>query len=145
MKQELLARVEGQMSKALDRMESSDPNSEGYGQALDDLIRLGGLIDADRKSAAEVTKACTESDRAKTFDVIESAKVDIEKEKVLLEKGRLTLDENRLKADKTKTWVDAGVKGGEILAGLTLGASAIFADQKGLFVSKTGLQILKKI
>ena len=123
--------IEKEMEKLAERLGKLEQGSDDYAAALADMTTLSNLINADRKSRGEFALASVEVSKEEFNESHETKKLELEKDKLKHEGKKLITD-----------GVATGVK-----AGVAFGATAlaVYADQKGLFVSKHGISVAPDI
>lgn len=105
---------------------------------------LEGEMERILSAMAEMTPGSDEyrvalEDLTKIRDLIEKD------EKLLTEFEKLGLERKKVKTDKALKIADIAVNGGKIIAVIGTTALCIMADQKGLFVSKLGMNSIPKL
>lgn len=123
--------IEKEMEKLAERLGKLEQGSDDYAAALADMTTLSNLINADRKSRGEFALASVEVSKEEFNESHETKKLALEQEK-LKHEGKKMITEG----------VTSGVKYGVALGATAL---AVYADQKGLFVSKNGLNVAPDI
>lgn len=138
MREEAINLLEDEQIRILKALSGLAPGSNEYANTLKDLETLSGVLSEDRKVRAEASKVMLEHDRLALDTTVENAKIDQAKAQNLLE-------ELKLKEAKKDRWTKLGISGVELVqAGVCVGM-AVFANETGLFVSKDGLAMTRKI
>lgn len=148
MTDEAVKLVDEEIAKILKKMGTLVPGSPEYVEQLNCINQLSDLINQNRKSRADVTRACVEADKQSFTEEFEKKKQDFfeenETEKMELEKGKLELDKDKLKAQKMEGWIDAGKEAAKLLGIGVITAGCIRADMDGSMISKVGMAFLPK-
>ena len=162
MTDEALRLVEGEMKRLLETMQTLEPSSSDYKTALLECQKLSNMINEDKKVCAEVTKTCSELEKADTLASLESRKLEaqnlrdihewdfeekrleLEKQRIAVEEQKNKVDSNRTKADIARTVVDGLAKGLTIVGTLIAVDKVTSADLSGDYISKPAMSFLPK-
>lgn len=138
MREEAINLLEDEQSRILKALSGLAPGSNDYANALKDLETLSGILSDDRKTRAEASKVMLEHDRLQLDTTVENRKLE-------LADLQQKLEEAKLKEAEKDRWTKLGISGVDLLkAGACVGM-AVFANETGLFVSKDGLAMTRKI
>ena len=138
MREEAINLLEDEQTRILKALSGLAPGSNEYANALKDLETLSGVLSDDRKTRAEASKVMLEHDRLQLDTTVENRKLE-------LADLQQKLEEAKLREAKKDRWTKLGISGVELVqAGVCVGM-AVFANETGLFVSKDGLAMTRKI
>ena len=138
MREEAINLLEDEQTRILKALSGLAPGSNEYANALKDLETLSRVLSDDRKTRAEASKVMLEHDRLQLDTTVENRKLE-------LADLQQKLEEAKLREAKKDRWTKLGISGVELVqAGVCVGM-AVFANETGLFVSKDGLAMTRKI
>ena len=117
--------------------------------AIEDRLALLKLLDA---TSTEYQKAVSDLETLIKLDTniyqVEMAAYN-ESERIEAEKAKnelaVAVEADKVKTDKRRTWIDNGVKIGCAVIALGGTALAVYANQRGWYIDKIGLQVNPKI
>lgn len=162
MDEETRALVEAEMKRILTSLKELEPGTKAYTVAQANYIRYATSINEDKKARADVSKICSDIDKAEMMAGIEalklvqekkrnesnaeleSKKIDIERQRIAVDEEKNKIDRGRTRAEVFKSILEQAGKGVAI-AGMIITVSELRdADMSGEYISKLALSVLPK-